>query len=75
MPKKPEPQQPDLPYEAGTWNKLPRWQCKLCSWDTLEGEAAMLQHIMERHAPAPERVPLKVPLYDRYGNLIEEREV
>lgn len=41
-------------YTVGSWRGFTQYQCKLCPWDTLEGEAAMLEHLRSAHAPAPE---------------------
>ena len=62
-------------YSVGTWKGLPRWQCGLCPWDTLEGLAAMMEHIRERHtAPAPRIVRRPSPILDRFGNPIMVNE-
>lgn len=57
-------------YVQGTWNGLPMWTCTVCQWDTLEGEAVMLEHLRVQHLPpeppAPE--PPLVQVYDRWGN-------
>lgn len=52
------PQQDDdeKPYTVGWWKGLRQWRCKQCPWDTLESEAAMLEHIAVRHAPPKPRV-------------------
>lgn len=52
------PQQGDeeLPYTVGWWKGFRQWRCKQCPWDTLESEAAMLEHIATVHAPPKPRV-------------------
>jgi hypothetical protein len=69
----PEPEteseaEPDKPYTMGEWNGKPQWKCKLCPWDTLEGEAAMLEHLATRHKPPAPRVSILVA--DKHGNPI-----
>ncbi|MGE5553297.1 MAG: hypothetical protein ACM3XZ_05160 [Betaproteobacteria bacterium] len=61
-------------YDLGQWNGLPQYRCRLCPFDTLD-EAAMKRHIEERHTVRPATVPVEVPLLDRFGNPITEREV
>lgn len=61
---------PENPYfTVGSWNGLPQWKCKLCPWDTLKGETAVMEHVAEKHSPLPK--PPKsiiIPTYDRWGN-------
>jgi hypothetical protein len=33
----------------GVWGNLPNWQCTRCPFATLDGEAAIREHIAERH--------------------------
>jgi hypothetical protein len=33
----------------GVWNGIPNWQCTRCPFATIEGEAAIREHIAERH--------------------------
>lgn len=50
-------------FTVGAWHALPQWRCNLCPWDTLDGEAAMLAHLAERHAPKLARTSiLGIPL-------------
>jgi hypothetical protein len=51
--KSPPPAE-EKPYTVGSWRGLTQYQCKLCPWDTLEGEEAMLEHLRTAHAPPPE---------------------
>jgi len=52
----PPPPGEEKPYILGTWAGRTQWKCKLCPWDTLRGEAAMLQHIATKHAPPKPRI-------------------
>ena len=73
--QKPESAPEELPYEERRWNNLPQYVCRECGFDTLE-LPAMLQHLAARHAPpAPPREPRTILVTDRFGNVIEEREV
>lgn len=56
--------------EEGEWNGMPRWQCKLCPFDSMAGRDVVVQHILTRHFPPQPRpgqagTPL---LVDRFGN-------
>lgn len=62
-------------FTTGTWNGLSRWACTQCPWDTLDGEDAMLEHVAEAHTPAPAPVSRIIPVYDRYGNLVNPEAV
>jgi len=59
----------DLPWTLGQWGGFTQWCCKLCPFDTLDGEEIMCRHILERHAPPPGQEPL-IPIYNIYGNRI-----
>lgn len=60
---------PRAPFRVTAWNGRPLWECARCAFDTLEGEAAMLAHIAERHeAPPAPPAPRLVQAYDRWGN-------
>ena len=61
-------------YEVGQWRGMKKYSCKLCVFDTLD-ETEMLQHIKEFHTEKPKKQTVKVPVYDRFGNLIKKREV
>lgn len=55
--------------EVGEWKGLPRYQCKLCPFDSLHRDV-VVAHVLARHFPAQPRpgqagTPL---LLDRYGN-------
>lgn len=62
-------EQPELPYTVGKWQGYTQWQCRLCPWDTLEGEEAIWEHIQARHAPPP--APPLVQAYSAGGHPIE----
>lgn len=50
--------------EAGEWAGHPRHACRLCAWDTIEGEAEILAHLEIVHAvgrPEPRTSPLLGP--------------
>lgn len=61
----------ELPYIEGLWSGLPQWRCRLCPWDTLEGEDVMWEHIAARHGAAEPVAPRLVQAYDARGNPIE----
>ncbi len=73
MAKKAEKTEPEeLPFVLGKWQDLDQWRCKLCPFDTLEGEDAYWLHFARQHAAAPEPEPApEVQQYDRFGNPIE----
>ena len=65
----------ELPFELGKWQSFDQWRCKLCPYDTLEGEDAYWLHYARAHAAAPEPEPAPaVQQYDRFGNPIEPAE-
>lgn len=61
-------------YEIGEWKGMKQYKCLLCPFDTLHRDV-IEKHIAERHTPKKEVKKLKVPIYDRFGNLVTEREV
>lgn len=65
----------DLPYQLGTWHGLQQWRCRLCPWDTLAGEEALLAHVREVHEPPlrPPSPPL-VLVADRWGRELQPIE-
>jgi len=65
-PKK-EPE--EKPYTLGKWRGHTQWKCRFCPWDTLVGEAAMLEHWATRHRPQPERRLIQA--YDAGGRPID----
>ncbi len=64
----------DKYYAVGKWRGLKKYSCNLCPFDTLS-ETEIELHIKNVHTPKPERKPITVPILDRYGNLVNEREV
>lgn len=49
-----KPETPADPrFTVGSWAGFPQWRCTQCAFDTLEGEADVLQHWLNYHAPAP----------------------
>lgn len=66
--KREEPVESPLPWEELTWHGLPMLRCKLCPFDTLEGEATMIEHIEARHAPPVREERGRVQVFDVYGN-------
>lgn len=58
----------EAPYTVGSWRGFTQHQCKLCAWDTLEGEAAMLEHLASAHAPPPIKSPILIA--DKSGRQI-----
>jgi hypothetical protein len=46
------------------WNGLPLLRCRQCAWDTLDGEAAMLEHLA-RHGARVEVAPVEAPRKQR----------
>ena len=61
-------------YTVGKWHDLPVYQCTACPFDSLKREEAE-RHYEDRHVPKTQTKPVQVPVYDRFGNLITEREV
>jgi hypothetical protein len=41
-------------WSIGKWHDVPLYACLFCPFDTLSGEAAMLEHWRGVHAPPPE---------------------
>lgn len=67
----------ERPFVVGTWRGRTQWRCRACPWDTLDGEAAIMEHIQAAHTPKPPpRRAVTLPLVDRFGNPITvEKEV
>lgn len=56
-------------YEIRTWKGMDQHRCKVCQWDTLKGQEAIIDHIVKTHiAPAPGQVAPRIPIPDRFGN-------
>ena len=61
--------EPEPAWITAEWGVLPQWRCCLCPFDTLDGEAAMLEHWRECHAhPVPVAPPPVIQIYDKWGN-------
>lgn len=60
-------------FTVGQWKQFTQWRCKLCPWDTLEGEAAMREHLATVHAPKAPRLR-ESGLVDAAGNPILVQE-
>jgi hypothetical protein len=61
---------PERPYVMARWKSKPMWQCRKCPWNTLKGEAVMLEHVDKVHGekkPAPVARPRVIVVYDKYG--------
>jgi|GEM_PF-6233352 hypothetical protein len=55
-------------FRIGTWSGLPIWQCNLCEWDTLDGEAQMMIHLANRHMPqVVERAEPLIKTFNTFG--------
>lgn len=55
-------------WTVGAWGTFQQWRCALCTWDTLDGENAMVAHYLATHAPPPPpALPQTIIVYDRYG--------
>lgn len=64
-----DPVEPEPLWETSEWGVLPQWRCVLCPFDTLEGEAAMLEHWLNVHThPALVVTPSVIQVYDHRGN-------
>ena len=40
---------PTADFTVGTWSGLPNWQCTRCPYSTVEGQSAIVEHILDRH--------------------------
>ena len=64
-----QPVTPEPLWITGRWGDYPQWRCMFCPFDTLDGEAAMLEHWHEIHASlAPVVTPPVIQVYDHRGN-------
>lgn len=54
----------------GEWKGLPRWYCKECPWDTLNGEEVAVEHVLVEHMGYTPEAAVQVPqpAEDRFGN-------
>jgi len=68
--KKIEKQPENKDYTIGKWKDLPRYQCKLCPFDSLH-EEVIIEHIWKAHYAPPESDAPKKELFDRFGNKLK----
>lgn len=61
-------------YWTNEWRGIQKYNCVHCSFDSFD-LTVMLDHLKQHHPPPSERVPVKVPLYNRYGKLITHKEI
>lgn len=61
-------------YDEQQWKGLGRFACRLCPFDTLDGEAAVLDHLRRTHFRPPPRPPAILPRVTRFGKVIEPWE-
>jgi hypothetical protein len=66
-----EPEQGNGIYEMGMWGAFPQWKCLHCPWDTLDGEAAMLEHYARVHLVRAAEPARTIPVFDRWGNEVK----
>lgn len=56
------------PFDLGQWGGHPQWRCRLCPFDTLDGEEEYWRHYYQVHAqPGPQQIR-SIFVADRYGN-------
>lgn len=65
-----DPNPPAKPWTETVWGTHARWACRLCPFDTLDGEAAAAEHYRVEHAPPPPPAVERVQVYDRWGNAV-----
>jgi len=71
--KKIEPQISDeSPFTKGKWQNFDQWRCRLCPFDTLEGEDEFWLHYAQKHGPQPEPAPI-IQIYDRSGRPVTKK--
>lgn len=63
----------EVNFTVSDWKGHPNYGCNHCVWSGLEKVRAQA-HFIDKHALPPKSVAVGVKLYDRYGNLITERE-
>ena len=77
FPEQPEGENPF--FMLGKWGEFTQWRCRFCPWDTLDGEAAMLEHYESVHKPPiPAKPPISaatsILIADRFGNPVRNEE-
>ena len=61
-------------YTKGEWAGRLHYQCELCSFDVLDNEDVMLDHIQKRHHPRPaSRRASSVLVADKRGNDVTDQ--
>ena len=61
-------------FTLGSWKGHPNYSCRHCSWSGIEKIRAM-DHYTGNHMALPKSKTIGAKIYDRFGNLITEREV
>ena len=56
-------------FAVGKWKGNTQHRCKLCPWDTLNGEVAMLEHIARTHIAVP-MAPPHIPVANAAGKQV-----
>lgn len=59
---------------TGKWREFDQWKCKLCNFDTLDGEEIAVDHVVNVHLnpQVKEQVTSQVLLVDSHGNPVGE---
>lgn len=61
-------------YKISKWKGLKKYTCKQCGFSCIDNLDRMKEHIKDYHTFKPKKKPVKVPIYDRYNNLIKYKE-
>ncbi len=61
-------------FTLGSWKGHPNYSCLHCSWSGIEKIRAT-DHYTGNHMALPKSKTVGAKIYDRFGNLITEREV
>lgn len=74
MPKqtkeKPEEKAPEH-YTVGRWRDKENYECAYCPFSTLH-KNTIYKHYLAQHAPPPPPPTVKIPVYNRFGNEVDE---
>ncbi len=57
-------------HRVANWGDYPRWQCPHCAFDSVNPDA-FRQHL-KGHEPPPPPKQAVVPIFDRFGNQINQ---